>query len=151
MRIVLDKNILARAVTGPAGPAAKLVRSLGTDHLLIVSPLLVSELIRVLGYERLRRIHGLDDAGIARFASAIQEQALVVQPALPVGRFVPHDPLDDPIIAVVLDGRPHVLCTLDRHFHHPDVLALCARHSLRVLSDAQLLGELRGEGRRIGA
>jgi len=67
MRIVLDTNILARALTGPSGPAAEVVRAIVEPHLLVVSPFLLWELTRVLGYERLRRLHGRDDAGIGQY------------------------------------------------------------------------------------
>ena len=80
MRIVLDTNILARAFTGPKGPAAEVLRAIAPPHLLIVSPFLLAELTRALGYERMRRIHGRDDVGIAQYVLQIQEQALVVDP-----------------------------------------------------------------------
>ncbi len=130
-------------MTGPSGPAARLLSEILPPHLLIVSPFLLSELTRVLGYERLRRIHGLGDEGIARFAMQIQAQSLVVEPATellpPTG---PHDPQDDPILATALIGQADVLCTLDRHLRHPDVLGFCASHRIRVLSDIDLLAEL---------
>ncbi len=153
MRVVLDTNILARAVTGPSGPAARVLSELLPPHLLIVSPFLLSELTRVLGYERLRRIHGLGDEGIARFVVQVQTQALVVEPKadlfLPN---VPHDPQDDLILATALAGQANILCTLDRHFRHPDVLGYCASRGIRVLSDVQLLSELQdgGSDRGIG-
>lgn len=146
MRVVLDTNILARALTGPEGPAAAVLAAIVPPHLLVVSPFLLSELTRVLGYERLRAMHGRDDEGIARFILQIQEEALVVAPpedALPAT--VPHDPQDDPILATAIAGQADVLCTLDRHFGHPEVLGFCAAHSLRVMTDVELLAELRAE------
>jgi predicted nucleic acid-binding protein len=57
MRIVLDTNVLARAVTGPGGPAGELLRRVQRDHLLVLSPFLITELARVLRYP------GADSAG----------------------------------------------------------------------------------------
>ena len=147
MRIVLDTNILVRAVTGPAGPAAEVLRAISAPHLLIVSPYLLSELTSVLGYERIRRMHGLDDEGIARYVLQLQGLALVVVPSEDtLSLTVPSDPQDDAILATALTGQAGVLCTLDRHFHHPDVLATCAAHSLRIVTDIELLAELRTGG-----
>jgi predicted nucleic acid-binding protein len=56
---------------------------------------------------------------------------------------VPHDPKDDPILQTAIVGHADVLCTRDRHLFHNDVLAECARHSLRVVRDDDLLNELR--------
>lgn len=58
---------------------------------------------------------------------------------------IPHDPKDDPILATAIVGQASVLCTLDRHFRQADVRAFCEAHSLRVLSDVELLAELRAE------
>ncbi len=144
MRVVLDTNILARAVTGPSGPASAVLRMIIAPHVLILSPFLLSELVRVLDYERLRRIHGLRSEGIVRFVAQLQAQSLLVQPRGDhVSLVVPHNPQDDPILATALAGGADVLCTRDRHFSHPDVLAFCARHSLRVCTDTELLASLR--------
>ena len=62
MRVVLDTNILARATPGPDSLSREIVRRVReAPHVLILSPCLLSELSRVLGHERLRRAHGLDD------------------------------------------------------------------------------------------
>src|SRR5438045_365871 len=100
MRAALDTNILARAARG-TGPAAEVLRLLtSSPHLLILSPHLVSELSRVLRYDRVRRMHGLDDAGIDSYVAQLQTAALLVSPAAPVpdGGVVLRDPDDDPVI-----------------------------------------------------
>ncbi len=100
----------------------------------------------MLGYERLRRMHGWDDTKIAQYVADLQGGALVVQPAdESIPRTVPHDPNDDPIVATALAGQADVLCTLDHHLHHADVLAYCASHGIRVLTDSELLAEFRAE------
>jgi predicted nucleic acid-binding protein len=60
-----------------------------------------------------------------------------------VGRLVPNDQGDDPVLETALDGRVHVLCTLDRHFHHPAVLESCRKQGIEVLTDVELLIRLR--------
>jgi predicted nucleic acid-binding protein len=44
MRIVLDTNVLARARTGPDGPAGEVLRLVLIDHLLVLSSALLTEL-----------------------------------------------------------------------------------------------------------
>ena len=146
MRILLDTNILARATPGPSSLSRELVRLASLPpHVLILSPFLVSELSRVLGYERLRRVHGLDDAAIREHLLDLQATALLVDPPAAGGLSVPHDPDDDPVIAAAIAGQAEVLCTLDRHLWHPDVLTFCGQHGTRVRTDVELVQELRAK------
>jgi uncharacterized protein len=145
MRVVLDTNILARAARGGTGPAAELlVRFADPAHVLVLSPFLIFELSRVLRYPRVAAMHGLDDAGIDTFVAAVQSMGLIVIPATAVPTaVVSSDPKDDAIVASAVDGQAEVLCTLDRHLRDPAVLAYCAQRGIRVLSDIELLNELR--------
>jgi len=43
----------------------------------------------------------------------------------------------------VLTVSDFILCTLDRHFRQPLVRAYCATYGIRVLTDVDLLVELR--------
>lgn len=145
MRVVLDTNVLARAIRGGASPAAELLRLVITPpHLFVLSPFLLSELSRVLRYERLRTLHQLDDASLDRYVRSLQEAALLVTPV--AGRLasvVANDPDDDPIVAAAIAGRADVLCTLDRHLHAPPVVSFCRHHKVQVLTDTELLDRIR--------
>jgi predicted nucleic acid-binding protein len=144
MRILLDTNILARATPGPPSLSRELVRLASLPpHFLILSPFLISELRRVLGYERLRRLHGLDDDAIRQHLLDLQATAVLVDPPAVSVPSVSQDPGDDPVIAAAIVGQAHALCTLDRHIHHPDVRVYCRRHAVRVLTDVELIQELR--------
>lgn len=148
MRAVLDTNILARAARGGAGPAAEVVRNLlGAPNVLILSLPLVSELGRTLRYPRLRKMHGLDDAGIDVYEQQLQAGAHIVNPpaGLPAA-IVTHDPGDDPVIAAAICGQAQVVCTRDHHFRHPDVQAYCSLHGIQILDDLELLRLLRAAG-----
>jgi len=46
---------------------------------------------------------------------------------------------NDPVLETALHGRAHVLCTLERHFHHRTVLENCGKHCIEVLTDVELL------------
>jgi len=147
MRILLDTNILARAAAGPPGLANELVlAATHRDHILLLSPFLVSELSRVLRYERLRPIHGLDDAAINQYILDLVAVAEMVIPdeAAKATAHVTTDPDDDPVVATALSGNAELLCTKDRHLLHPDVVAFCKRHKIRLIDDVDLLDLLRG-------
>lgn len=145
MRVVIDTNILARAARKGTGLAAELLTKIvDPAHVLVLSPFLITELARVLRYPRVQAMHGLDDAGIDSHVADVQAMGMIVVPAsaspTPV---VTNDPKDDAIIATAVDGQAEVLCTLDRHIHYPVVVAYCAQHGIRVLTDIELITELR--------
>ena len=84
MRIVLDTNVLARAVRGGTGPASELLGIVMVPpHTFILSPFLLSELSRALRYERMRKLHKLDDAQLDTYVQSLQAAALVVNPPPP--------------------------------------------------------------------
>ncbi|HEX5445022.1 MAG TPA: putative toxin-antitoxin system toxin component, PIN family [Pirellulales bacterium] len=146
MRVVLDTNILVRAVSSPHGPAGELFDRLLVGHLLISSAQLLSELARTLAYQRVRTLHGLDDEGVNRFVDKVQSGSLVVSIPEPIPRVVPADLDDDVVIAAAIAGAADVICTRNKHLRHSDVIAYCAARSVRVLDDIELLGKLRSQG-----
>jgi uncharacterized protein len=143
MRIVLDTNVLARAVRGGTGPAAELLGLVMVPpHTFLLSPFLLLELSRVLRYERLRKLHQLDDAQIDAYVQALQSAALVVNPPDSAVAVSP-DPDDDPIIAAAVAGQAAILCTRDRHLRSIAVRAYCSARGIQVLDDSELLQLLR--------
>ena len=145
MRIVLDSNVLARAARPVRGPAREaLLRCTEEPHVLVLSAFIVSELRRVLRYERVRKMHGLDDAGIERYVADVESAALIV--ALPVTSqeaIVARDPKDDPIVHTAVAGAAEFLCTRDRHLHDAEVTAYCRARGIEVVDDVALLARLR--------
>lgn len=143
MRIVLDTNIIARATPGKSGPAAALRQAIRDPHLLILSPYLLTELARVLRYDRVRKLHGLTDIEIDSFLAALQADALIVNVAVStIQAVVASDPDDDPIVATAVSGQADYLCTLDKHLHRPEVKSYCAQHGVKVVNDLELLAVL---------
>jgi putative PIN family toxin of toxin-antitoxin system len=144
MRILLDTNVLARAASGPPGLANELVlAATRSEHSLLLSPFLVSELSRVLRYERLRLVHGLDEAGIDKYIADLQTVAEMVLPPGQPAAVVADDPEDDPVVAAAIAGQANVLCTKDRHLLRPEVKAYCRSRHVDVLTDLELLERLR--------
>ena len=153
MRVVLDTNILALAISGPSGPATEVLRLVvAPPHVLLLSQPILSELSRVLRYERLRRLHRASDAVIHRYLGNLVLTALVVDNAklVPPG-IVASDPEDDLIIATAIAANADVICTRDRHFEDAGVVSFCRDHGIRLMSDVELLKLLREEGTRRAA
>lgn len=77
-KIVLDTNIIARALVSPHGLAAEIFqRVISKDNLLCTSGFMLAELDRVLRYPRFRKIHSLSDSEIEDFVQSVQQVALV--------------------------------------------------------------------------
>jgi putative PIN family toxin of toxin-antitoxin system len=137
-----DTNILVRAIISPYGSAAELVRIVVTNHSLVTSAYILSELYNVLRRPRIRKLHKLSDAKIRRLVSRFHQISRVVSLPEPLPAVVLLDPKDNPIVMTAVAGRAEVLCTLDRHLREPQVVGLCARQGVRVLGDAELLAKL---------
>lgn len=144
MRSVLDTNILVRATKNAAGPARELLRYFETEeHVLILSHAILSELIRVLDYPRVRELHQLTQEECQEFIQSLYDAAEVVSlESVPADQISP-DPDDDPVIQTAVQGKADVLCTLDRHLRRQDVQDYCRKHGIEIMSDVELLEELR--------
>ncbi len=144
MRAVLDTNILARAAASPSGPAGELFERIATDHVLLVSSELLAELSEVLGYEWVRRVNRRSDLDIVEFVGSVEAGAVLVPLPNPMPRVVPGDLDDDLVVATAVAGGANVICTLDRHFNHPEVRDYCRERMIEIMGDAELLARLRG-------
>jgi len=113
------------------------------EHVLVLSPFIVLELGRVLHYERLLPIHGLDEQGIQQYLADLMLAAEMVVPPARLATAVATDPDGDPILATAVAGRVDILSTRDRHFFQPEVLAWCAAHRIEVVGDVELLARLK--------
>jgi putative PIN family toxin of toxin-antitoxin system len=146
MRVVLDTNILARAAGSRDGPASELFERLCASHTLIVSSELLSELARVLSYDRVRRMHQLGESGIEAFIENIESGATMVSLPDPLPRVVPDDSDDDVVVATAVAGKGDVLCTRNRHLFHESVIDYCRQCAVEVMDDIGLLSRLRDIG-----
>jgi len=144
MRAVLDTNVLVRATKNASGPARELLRQFEAEqHVLIVSNAILVELLRVLDYPRVRAMHRLTDKECLEFIRSLHDAAEVVALGDTPAAGVSLDPDDDPVIQTALEGKADVLCTLDRHLRTQTVQDYCLGHGIRVLTDVELLDELR--------
>ena len=143
MRFVLDANILARAAGSRNGPAGELFERILADHVLVVSLELLAELARVLRYDRVRRMHQLDDEEIKAFIESIESGGTLVSLPSPIPRVVPDDPDDDAVVATAVTGQVQVVCTRNRHLFHDNVSAYCRHRGFEIMDEIELLKRLR--------
>ncbi len=139
MRIVLDTAILVRANAKASGPARLLLERIASgQHQLILSPFLLDETERVLNYPRIQVLYGLSPAEIGEHIDLLAAAAEIVDPT-PGEPVVRKDPHDDPVVYTAVAGQADVLCTLDRDFYDPPVIAFLRAHNIAVMGDVELL------------
>lgn len=148
MRLVLDTNVLARVVMSPQGLAAELFDRIRTEHLLLSSSEMLAELSRVLRYERVRKLHRLDDEEIDAFVRGVEAGSIVVPLPADIPAVVKADPDDDLMVATAIFGEADAICTRNRHLYALDVVQYLRRWSIEIIDDLQLMGVLRGESRQ---
>lgn len=142
MRIVLDTNVLVRANIKARGPARDLLLKIAySEHVLVASPFLVREVERALAYPRLRKLWRMSLRDIQEHVQFLLKISELVHPIVgaPV---VLKDPNDDPVVYAAVYGKADVLCTLDRDFFEPEVVAFCRTRGISILGDVELLREL---------
>ena len=89
-------------------------------------------------------IHGLSAEEIDEFLAAIRIVGEWVDcESDDAEAIVSADPDNDPIVQLALAGMADVLCTLDRHLRADEVRGFCLAHGVRILTDRELLEELR--------
>jgi len=113
VRAVLDVNVLISAILSPAGAPAGLLLAWQTGAFeLIVSPALLAELARALGYPKLRRLVPAADADA--YVDWLGRSATVVDDSAGPPPVRAADPDDDYLIAIAAQQRA-MLVSGDRH------------------------------------
>lgn len=113
MRAVLDVNVLISATLSQTGSPARLLVAWQTGAFeLIVSPALLAELERALGYPKLRRLVFPEDADA--FVAWLERSATLVPDAETAPPVTSVDPGDDYLIALAADQRA-MLVSGDAH------------------------------------
>lgn len=144
MRIVLDTNVLVRANVKAQGPAREILLKIAYGrHVLITSPFLLREVERVLAYPRLQKLWSLSLADIQEHLQFLSRISDLVHP-VPGESVILDDPTDNAVIYTAVAGKADTLCTLDRHFFAPEVVAFCEKRGIAVSNDVELLRQLTG-------
>jgi hypothetical protein len=113
VRAVLDVNVLISAAISPTGSPAKLVRAWAAGEFeLIVSPALLEELRRALGYPKVARLVAADDAEL--LIAWLSRSATLARDVASPPPVRSSDPNDDYLITLAAE-QSAVLVTGDRH------------------------------------
>jgi len=110
-------------------------------HQLVLSNEILAEMTRVLRYPRLQALFGLSEKDLLDYAQFLQSVSHLVvldaQYRAPV-----RDPNDLVVLQTAELGEADILCTHDRDFYDPVVLAYCMARGIEVCDEAALLERL---------
>ena len=140
--MVLDANVVVSGWLQARGPSARILREAMAGGIRVVlSPAIVSEYRRSLGYPKVRRRLSVPAEVVEAWVDALVLHAEVVpgERAVPV---VAADPEDDKYLAAAIEGRASFLVSGDR-----DLLDLGTHEGVRILpprSFLEVLGDARG-------
>ena len=114
LRAVLDANVYVSAIIQPAGTPGRIVERFlrQADFEIVLSTAIVDEVLRVLGYRKVRRLlRGAD-------AQVWFEDLLVLADVVADRELsgICDDPDDDKYLAAALEGRATHVVTGDRRF-----------------------------------
>jgi putative PIN family toxin of toxin-antitoxin system len=135
LRAVLDANVYVSAIIHPAGTPGRLIEGFlrEANFELVLSPAIVDEVLRALGYRKVRRLLRGADAQLW-FEDVVLLADVVVDREL---AGICDDPDDDKYIAAALEGRASHVVTGDRPFlalgEHAGVAIVTPRAFLDLL------------------
>jgi putative PIN family toxin of toxin-antitoxin system len=145
MRVVLDTNILIRALPKARGSAREVLQTITSgNHVLITSDFLLQEVARVLAYPRIEKRWKLHPREVEQYLQILGTISEIVKP-YPGAPLIRADVKDDPIVYTAVAGKASVLCTLDAHFHEESVELFCKQKGIAIMDDVELLRLLRSE------
>jgi|SwirhisoilCB3_FD_contig_31_3762335_length_754_multi_3_in_0_out_0_2 putative PIN family toxin of toxin-antitoxin system len=144
MRVVLDTNVLVRGAKHAAGPVRELLSLLQSGpHVIVISREILVELVRVLDYPRLCKLHRLTPEERRDFVTSLDNLAEHVALSPGAAAAISTDPDDNLVVQTGVAGQVDVICTRDRHLLHANVKTYCSNLGIRLLHDSELLDELR--------
>lgn len=110
-------------------------------HTLLLSNEIIVETIKVLRYPRLQKLYALTEGELYDYAQFLQD---VCQTVVIKGPY--HAPLRDAndldVMQTAERGEADVLCSNDRDFHEPGIIAFCAARGIELCTEAALLVKL---------
>jgi len=136
MRVVIDTNILVRALIRPRGSVGPLLLRLRSGHFtLLYTQSLLEELVDVLSRPHLRNKYGVteDDVKTVVALLLLRGEAVSVSQSLTVCR----DPKDDKFLETAMAGRADVIVSGDE-----DLLVLDPFEGIPIVSPAEFLRSL---------
>lgn len=115
MIIVLDTNVIISALLSPSGPPAEIITHWEADQLEVVtSPPLLSELERVLQYQRVKKYLKRSPDEVAAFIKRLRRVATVVEPQLTL-EVIEEDPADNRVLECAVAGGASYIVSGNDH------------------------------------
>lgn len=136
MRVVVDTNILVRALIKPQGTVGPvLLRLQKGDFTLLYSPATLEELVEVLDRPRIRQKHRLTRDDIADVIALLMVRGVAIQPRRRIR--LCRDPKDDKFLELAAAGQTDAIVSGDA-----DLLVLNPFEGIPILSPAAFLARL---------
>ena len=139
MRVVLDTNVIISAAISPASPPAQIHLAWNEGRFeLLVSPDLLAEYRRALGYERVRERHRKSDDELDALVLDYELAGVVVEPEEELD-IVTADPDDNRVLECAVAGTASHIVSGDRHLltmgEYEEIPILDPRAFLTLLED----------------
>jgi len=137
MRVVLDTNVIISSTLIRGGNEDRILRAFQRGAFsLVLSPAILEELARALGYERIRTLQWMTDAEVGVFLETLAQASIFVPGRVAVR--ASRDPDDDKFLAAAVEGRARYVVSGDR-----DLLTLKNYRGIRIVRPAEFLEILR--------
>lgn len=115
MQVVLDTNVIVSGVISAGGPPGRILVAWERGSFqLVVSPALLVEYRRALGYDRVRERHRKSDEQLDELVRDYARFGIVVNPEEELS-IIPDDPDDNRILECASAGRATHIVTGDPH------------------------------------
>ncbi|MFN2384355.1 MAG: putative toxin-antitoxin system toxin component, PIN family [Gemmatimonadota bacterium] len=134
-RVVLDANVIVSAFLRPEGPSGQILRRWfeASAFEVILSPALMAEIRRALGYPSARPRIVLSDRELEQRLQMLEPLAESVEDRHPAGSICA-DPDDDKYLLAAREGRASLIVTGDRH-----LLAIEAFEGVHIVGPREFL------------
>jgi putative PIN family toxin of toxin-antitoxin system len=144
LRAVLDTNIIVSAAISSKGAPFDILEAWRTQRrfMLVTSPQILGEVLRVFEYPKIKKSYGLTDKTIERVILPLAKYAAVTPGELTV-KEVKDDPTDDMFLACAIEGEADFIVSGDRH-----LLEIGTYRGVPILTAAAFLETLE---RRMGS
>jgi len=141
MRVVLDANVIVSAIISGRGAPSQILDEWEAGRFEVaLSPAILDEIARVLGYPRIRERYKVTDRQAQQILSLLRSQAVIVEPEVSLD-VVRADPTDNRYMECALAARADALVSGDHH-----LLDLGHCQAIQILAPAAFLAYLRLKG-----
>ena len=139
--VVVDNNIIASATISAKGNAAKILDLWREGKIdIIISPPIITELRRVLFYEKVRNYSFMNAQEIDDLISGL-EAAGIKTPARLKLEVIKVDPADDKFLVAAIEGKADYIVSGDKHLKN-----LGSYQGIKIVTPTQFIEILARQG-----